>query len=180
MAKRVLLGRFPEGDNSPTKFGLRISKPGYDVTTPNPNNEQLIFNSDWQGILPLHMSGILANGGSVSHGLGYIPFISAMVNIGGRGWEQYACLNYGPRVMNKKSVGYAGFTGTQPANPTTQTPSNLTAAHDFTCRPQNKYAFQENRDGLDTCTIYADTSSLYFNCSSSASAYYMIYRWKAF
>lgn len=179
MVTRVLLGKFPAGDNSPNGYGLRISKPGYEVTVANPDNEKLVFNSDWEGILPLHMSGLINSGGSVSHGLGYIPFISAMVNIAGRGWEQYVCLNYGARVMSKRNVKYFGF-DTQPSNPTTQTPSEKTAERDFTVRPQNRYAFQENRNGLDTCNVYVDATSLYFTCSSSAQAYYMIYRWKAF
>lgn len=176
MVQRIKIGQQKDG-----KYGLRISKAGYDVdnVTDPKYNENLVFNSDWEGVLPLHMSGTLGSGGSIAHGLGYIPFISAMVNIGGRGWEQYVSLNYGPRVMSKVRRDYASFPNSTPS-PTTGSPTTATAAYDFPLRPQNRYAFQEDRAGLDTCRIYADTGSLYFTCSSAASAYYMIYRWKAF
>jgi hypothetical protein len=92
MTSRILLGKFPVGDTSPNGYGLRISKYGYDVNTANPDNEKLIFNSDWPTLLPLHIKGTTSvNNTTVSvpfNNLGYIPFIAALVDVG-RGIQLY-------------------------------------------------------------------------------------------
>ena len=89
MVKRVLLGKFP--DNG---YGLRISEAGYDVSSNPVDNEKLIFNSDWPAVLPVHATGYMnLTAGQTQTAafadLGYIPFCSALVDIG-RGWEQLA------------------------------------------------------------------------------------------
>jgi hypothetical protein len=180
MVQRVLIGKFPDGDSSPNGYGLRISKPGYDVKVANPDNEKLVFNSDWAGILAVHLVGqtsVSAGGtATVAHNLGYIPFITGMVNIGNRGWEQYVSINYGARTASRDTYSYYRL-----VNATTQQYQAVQDdSYDFAPRPQQRYAFEENRDGLDTCKIYADATNLYFNCSSSALCQYLIFRMKAF
>jgi hypothetical protein len=88
MTNRVLLGKFPDGN-----YGLRISDPGYDVSSNPVNNERLIFNSDWSAILPVYQIGTVSVNNSTTTvnytDLGYTPFCAALVNIAGRGLEVY-------------------------------------------------------------------------------------------
>jgi len=175
MVQRVLIGKFPVGDNSPNGYGLRISRPGYNVNVANPDNERLIFNSDWEGILPLLSNGTISNGQSVSHGLGFIPFVSAMVNIGGRGWEQYVSLNFSPSTYHRDSYGYWRL-----VNPQTQQYIGDTAAQVFTPRPQQRFAYTTDRAGIDQCRVRVDATNLYFDCASSAQCRYMIFNLRAF
>jgi hypothetical protein len=175
MTKRILLGSFPSGG-----FGLRISKPGYDVTSNPVNNEELIFNSDWPNILPLHINGSLSvsAGGtaSVAHSLGYIPFASALINIGGRGWESYQCANICYRLVNNPTRSYRGLnTNIQPARPNSD-PS--TASETVAANPQQVYTYDGDRTTL--ARFYTDTSNAYFYCSEAAQLYYLVYRMKAF
>lgn len=83
MTKRIALGALNGGS-----FGLRVSQPGYDVTTLNPqnvvsDNQNLIFNSDWASVLPLVASGSVALGAGASEtvsydDLGFTPFANIM------------------------------------------------------------------------------------------------------
>ena len=76
MTRRVLIGQFPGG-----AYGLRCSKPGYDVLTPNPAFNELTFDSTWTQTLPVHCaSGIVGIGpggsatiGFSTGGLAYVP-----------------------------------------------------------------------------------------------------------
>lgn len=178
MTQRILLGKFPSGDNSPNGYGLRISQAGYDVTTPNPDNERLIFNSDWQDALALaktsggsDMVGTLSVGAggtsTFDHNLGYIPFASAFVNIGGRGWEKYQGSNVlFSRYVNTPS--YPVFNGTITTNQTWQCCEN----------PEQVYSFSGNV--MTNAQFKVTNSQVIFYCSEAASLYYMIYRMKAF
>lgn len=79
MTNRVLIGKFPDGN-----YGVRVSKPGYDVTSNPVDNEQLAFNSDWSYMLPVLLGGtavVNATTVTVNFGfdLGYIPFCSAFI-----------------------------------------------------------------------------------------------------
>ena len=93
MTKRLLLGAFPDGG-----YGLRISEPGYDVTSNPVNNEQLLFNSDWPGVLPIYLIGnVSVNNSTVTvsfpDNLGYIPMASALINDNGGGYQVFALTN---------------------------------------------------------------------------------------
>lgn len=69
MTRRVAFGRFPDGG-----FGLRASKPGYDVLTQNPDFTKIVFNSDWNSVLPVHCSsGVVGLGGWSSTVIGFSP-----------------------------------------------------------------------------------------------------------
>lgn len=175
MVTRVLLGKFPAGDNSPNGYGLRISKPGYEVTVANPDNEKLVFNSDWEEILPLFMSDTISNGNYVVHGLGFIPFVSATVNIGGRGWEQYVSLNFSPSTYHKDSYNYWALVNAETGQYQERTISQV-----YTPRPFQRYAYITDRPAIDQCKLRVDTDKLYFDCTSSAQCRYMIYNLKAF
>lgn len=48
MAQRVLIGKFPDGG-----YGIRVSEPGYDVTSNPVDNARLTFSSDWAEVLPV-------------------------------------------------------------------------------------------------------------------------------
>lgn len=76
MTGRVLLGDFPDGG-----VGLRCSKPGYGVHSNPPDPSQMVFDSSWGSVLPIHyMSGVfgLAPGQSTNiyypTALSYYPF----------------------------------------------------------------------------------------------------------
>ena len=79
MTKRLLLGAFPDGG-----YGLRISWPGYDVTSNPVDNEGLLFNSDWPGVLPIYLIGNVSVSNSTvtvdfPDNLGYLPMASALM-----------------------------------------------------------------------------------------------------
>lgn len=177
MVKRVLIGKFPAGDNSPNGYGVRVSQAGYDVTTPNPDNSRLVFNSDWQDVLALSkntnstdMVGTLSVGAggtaSFNHNLGYIPFASAFVDVG-YGWEKYQGSNVlFSRYVNTPS--YPVFDGTYTTNKTWQCCEN----------PQQVYSF--SGDVMTNLQFRVTNNQVQFYCSSAASLYYMIYRMRAF
>lgn len=48
MVQRVLIGKFPDGG-----YGVRVSEPGYDVTSNPVDNARLTFSSDWAEVLPV-------------------------------------------------------------------------------------------------------------------------------
>lgn len=83
MARRTILGHFTDGG-----YGLRVSKPGYDVMTNPVDNSQLMFNSDWASCFPIHWtSGMFAIGAGGSTNLyftalGYVPFCSVTYQYG--------------------------------------------------------------------------------------------------
>ena len=89
MTRRVAFGRFPDGG-----FGLRASKPGYDVLTQNPDYSRLVFNSDWDSTLPVYCtSGLVSMGtGQTSVGfstgaLAFIPMFQGYCSAnGGATW----------------------------------------------------------------------------------------------
>lgn len=54
MANRVLIGAKPGGS------GLRVSRPGHDVTNPNLTGQQLAFDSDWLASARIFLSGSIA------------------------------------------------------------------------------------------------------------------------
>ena len=86
MTKRVILGKCVDGN-----YALRVSKPGYDVTSNPVDNEQLIFNSDWGSAFPVYAKGVLTNLGppaldtssvqtfTLFSDLGYIPIMDFYV-----------------------------------------------------------------------------------------------------
>lgn len=91
-----MTGRIRLGLQSDGAYGLRISKPGQDVSMNPVNNELMIFNSDWAETLPLYTSGTFSvaagpnsylsfGTGSFSFAsLGFVPFaIIARVVTGG-------------------------------------------------------------------------------------------------
>ena len=167
MSNRVLLGKFPSGDNSPNGYGLRISKAGYNVNTPNPDNQSLIFNSDWKDVLPVFATGKLsvAAGGTATfnHNLGYIPFIAGFVNVGNRGWAAYSPCN----------VLFSHYVWT----PTYSYGGNDT--RDLCVEnPQNVYSYSGDR--LTNLQYRATSSQITFYCTEAAQLYYIIYQTKAF
>ena len=168
MTNRILIGDFPAGDNSPAGKGIRVSQPGYDVMTPNPDNEKLHFNSDWPEVLPLHQRGLVyvpANTLTtvMFPNLGYIPFMSALINIGktasaaGRGWEQYATANSIMSIGRKNNLGGDTINNSQ----------------------LNVYASYGNRYQNIWFNTLADRITIYSG-SNPMAAYYFIYRVKAF
>jgi len=181
MSKRVLLGKFPDGDNSPNGYGLRVSKSGYDVSTVSPDNANLIFNSDWAGILPLHTSGLeTVSAGTtktIQHGLGYIPFVSALVNVSSRGWEQYACVNLTQRCIQLKTRDYYKRTTDSFGNITY--PKNTLTDY-LSDNPERVYSYNDTSGKVDTVRIKAYSDRIELYASVTTSFYYMIYRQKAF
>lgn len=221
MSNRVLLGKFPDGDNSPNGYGLRISKPGYEVTVANPDNEKLIFNSDWIGILPLYSSGLRKifrqnaqptgsdykvddvwidtndnnkkykwSGSawvagtldyiSVAHDLSYIPFVSAMVNVGSRGWEHYAGLNLTQRCIQLKTRDYYARQSNDPAAIGYNRFDKKTITDYLSDNPQRIYSYNDTSGKADTVRIRAFSDRIELYSDTSVQFYYMIYRQKAF
>lgn len=96
MVKRILIGQLPDGG-----YGMRVSQPGYDVTSNPVDNEKLIFSSDWQSLLPVHATGtITVNNSTVTQNftnLGYIPHSTSLVKVLTSGWptewQQYVTGN---------------------------------------------------------------------------------------
>jgi hypothetical protein len=156
MVKRVLLGRFPDGG-----FGLRVSQAGYDVTSNPVDNEKLIFNSDWPGILPIYATGYMnlsADSTTTASytDMGYIPFCSALVNVG-RGWEQ---LSMSTALQSK----------TLPANNPIATPVDASPAY--------QYAWSGGR--YTTFNIRTFSNSIVVYCSEAIQVKWTVYRLRAF
>lgn len=156
MTKRILIGRFPDGG-----YGLRVSQAGYDVTTNPVDNEQLVFNSDWPAILPVYTTGYmnLSAGNTITAyytDIGYIPFCSALVNIG-RGWEQ---LSMSTALQSK----------TQPANNPIATPVDAS--------PRYQYAWSGGY--FTSFNMRTFSGSIVVYCSESIQVKWTVYRLRAF
>lgn len=79
---QISIGLQPDG-----VLGVRVAKPGYDVLTNPIDNEQLIFNSDWESIIPLYQSGTITIADATTDTvnfttLGAIPLILVAAKIG--------------------------------------------------------------------------------------------------
>lgn len=156
MTKRVLIGQFPDGG-----YGLRVSQPGYDVTSNPPDNEKLVFNSDWPAVLPVYKTGSksLYAGETYTEtytDLGYIPFCSALVDIG-RGWEQ---LSMSTALQSK----------TLKANNPIETPVDAS--------PRYQYAWSGGYFTSFNIRTFNDRIILY--CDAAISVKWTIYRIRAF
>lgn len=175
MVTRVLLGKFPAGDNSPNGYGLRISKQGYEVTVANPDNEKLVFNSDWENVLSIAVNSdgstktalIDAPSSntlySYTHNLGYIPFIAAFVNVNGQGWEHYHASN----MLLSKYVKMSAWAGE--------------SVNQFWFSNQNdfrQYAFDGG--AVTKIQVKATTTEITCLCSQPAKFYIIVYRARAF
>lgn len=95
ISNRILLGAFPEGGG---KYGLRVSQPGYNVLSNPVDDEQLVFNSDWPAVLPIHQTGtVTLTAGQTQTinfpSLGYTPFVTALVKRGSGNWQQFITSN---------------------------------------------------------------------------------------
>lgn len=104
MGRRVVLGALPGGG-----YGLRVSRPGYDVLDPGLGPQQLAFDSRWPTAARVHMEGQIYCGpvsgistySTVGFGLdfGTIPPVITLVN-NGAGWQpsdyNYANGNWPP------------------------------------------------------------------------------------
>ena len=119
----------------PIIYGVLITKPGYNVLVePDPRN--FIFNSNY-GTLKYHTSGTVALeidvlGGTetgretVTHSLGYIPYVEAFVELPVGGYEYLPSYGAGAstewvvtyRITDTTIVFYAGEAGFLDENPT--------------------------------------------------------------
>jgi hypothetical protein len=152
MVERILLGRFPDGG-----YGLRVSEAGYNVTSNPVNNEKLVFNSDWPAVLPVYAKGIIYGSGSASYpDLGYIPFCSALVDVG-RGWEQFS----NSTALQSKTLA-----------------ANNPIATQVDASPRYQYAFSGGY--YTTLQIRAFSNQITVNCSQSVSVKWTVYRLRAF
>lgn len=181
MTNRILIGKFPTGDSSPNGYGVRVSQPGYDVTTANPDNQKLIFNSDWQDVLALAadangnaliFSQDASSGGTVytyTHSLNYIPFVAAFVNVNGQGWENYHSSN----MLLSKYVDTAANQG------------ETIGRHWFSNQNDKRsYSFEGsaslNGTAVPHVQIKVTTTTLSCMCTVPAKFYVLIYKAKAF
>lgn len=164
MVNRVLLGKFPDGDNSPNGYGLRISEPGYNVNVANPDNERLIFSSDWSALLPIHAVGtITVNNSTVSASfadLGYIPHSSSLVKVLTSGWptewQQYGTTN--SIIRPKEGYGLVGST------------VNMSQLYDF--------GYEE--DDNDKLQINVKQTQITVFSNLNVQVFYTIYKLSAF
>lgn len=90
--RRVVLGALADGH-----CGLRISKAGFDANANPPVPANLIFDSQWPQLLPIHQLGVFSiaasNSGSVTFpALSYIPMFS--VAIRGSGGSAFSTTNW--------------------------------------------------------------------------------------
>ena len=82
MSRRVVIGKKGNG-----QMGLAVSLPGIDVMSTTPSSPGLSFDDSMPVIVKIAQSGIVTtttdappdNTVSVSHGLGFIPFIEARI-----------------------------------------------------------------------------------------------------
>lgn len=172
MSKRVLIGGFPDGG-----YGLRVSQSGYDVTSNPVDNSKLVFNSDWADVLGIYQTGTLSvsAGGTTTaaHNLGYIPFASALINIGGRGWEQLQCMNIAFPIIRSMSWSYTDYNTTNGSYYVTST------SRDFRPNPMQTYTF-EGDGRTDAVQFEVTSTGVSFYSSAAAQLYYIIYCSKAF
>jgi hypothetical protein len=187
MVKRILIGKLPDGPNG---FGLRISKPGYDVEALRPgtpgstDNEKLVFNSDWQTVLPIYITGqtSVSSGGTATvnfpENLGYIPFASAFVNVSSRGWEKYTCANACYRLIQKAGTGsYCAKPGQNSGEGCQDSKNSVDVI--FSANPQNVYIYEGDRANNLRFNVFNNRLTFY-SSGEGASLYYIIYRMKAF
>jgi hypothetical protein len=187
MAKRVLIGKLPDGPNG---YGLRVSKPNYDVTALRPgtpgsaDNEKLIFNSDWGAILPIYITGQTSvsagNTTTVNYpnNLGYVPFASAFVNVSSRGWEKYSCANVCYRMV--QNATRSAYCQTPGSNPQASCVSTAGAANlVFVANPQNIYIYEGPSVNNVRFNVYNDRLTFY-SSGESALLYYIVYQMQAF
>jgi hypothetical protein len=170
MSKRVLIGAFKDGG-----YGVRVSQPGYDVTSNPVDNSKLVFNSDWQDVLAFAVdtngnpmtAGINAPTAntiySYTHNLGYIPFIAAYVNINGQGWEHYHSSN----MLLSKYVKMSKWTGVSV--------QQYFFSNQNDTRP---YSFDGNVG--TQVQIKVNTSQVTCLCSQPAKFYIIVYKARAF
>lgn len=151
MVKRVLIGQFPDGG-----YGIRVSQPGYDVTSNPVDNEKLIFNSDWQSALPVHAVGTIAvNNNTVTQtfaDLGYIPHSTSLINDGE--WQQYVTAN--------SIIAQTVTIGTAPVS----------------TQQLNVYNYDENE--FTNLRINVLSGSITVFCAASVTVFYTIYKLRAF
>jgi hypothetical protein len=78
VTNRVLLGSTVSG-----RYGLRVSKPGFDVTDPGLTGQQLSFESEWASTARLHASGSVSvpegTGGFTSVYFSALPVFPAVI-----------------------------------------------------------------------------------------------------
>lgn len=55
MSNRILMGKLPDGT-----YGLRIAKSGQDASVNPPVPKNLIFDSAWPELLPIHVAGVVS------------------------------------------------------------------------------------------------------------------------
>lgn len=159
MSKRVLLGKFPDGG-----YGMRVSEPGYDVSSNPVDNERLIFSSDWQALLPIHAVGTISvNNSTVTNSfvdLGYIPHSSSLVKVATSGWptdwQQYGTTN--SIIRPKEGYGLVGST------------VNMSQLYDF--------GYEE--DDNDKLQINVTNNNITVYSNLNLQVYYTIYKLKAF
>lgn len=98
MSRRVVIGKKGNGN-----MGLAVSLPGIDVMSTTPSGPGLSFDDSMPGIVKISMTGVVTvadgfdgsgnpNTASVSHGLGYIPFIEARILSGSTIFDDYVNL----------------------------------------------------------------------------------------
>jgi hypothetical protein len=159
MVQRVLIGKFPDGG-----YGLRVSEPGYDVTTNPVNNERLVFSSDWEALLPIHAVGTISVNNSTATAsyadLGYIPHSSSLIKVLTSGWpsdwQQYGTTN--SIIRPKEGYGLVGST------------VNMSQLYDF--------GYEEDDNDRLQINVKSNLITVYSNLS--VQVYYTIYKLKAF
>lgn len=98
MSRRVVIGKKGNG-----AMGLAVSLPGIDVMSTTPSGPGLSFDDSMTGIVKVALSGIVnvpngtdgagrPNTATVSHGLGFIPFIEARILSGTTIFDDYVNL----------------------------------------------------------------------------------------
>ncbi len=182
MVKRVLIGKFPDGG-----YGLRVSKPGYDVTSNPVNNEQMVFNSDWPDILSIYTMGTLNSGGSYTHGLGYIPFVAGFINAFGN-WEKLMPTN--ALFSRQESTSYSWGNNDWPAGNVQKTGQISSGTLDTYGNPRDSYAnsgnaaisrdLNNNQEYIKLIEFRATNNVITFSSSTGGQLRYIIYRMKAF
>lgn len=110
MAGRILIGALPSG-----AYGVRISEAGYSVSTQPPDNERLIFSSEWDEVLPIHQAMSFTHRTTAQQGtlvtqtisypsLGYIPFVDFFVRGNGDAVPAGSDLYYSTRTYERASA----------------------------------------------------------------------------
>lgn len=175
--QRILLGAFPEGGG---KFGLRVSQPGYNVASNPVDNEQLIFNSDWPAVLPIHQIGQVSVSGGVSYDvtfptLDYIPFVAALYKVGSEDWTAFSTIN---TLFVRQYTVWTGALNVA---------VNVYPLQQFSAAGDNYVGYLSNLPWYPgsislygNLTMRAFSNKLTISCSHNISVYYFIYRLRAF